>query len=102
MGAHTHGITDPQHTHIRREGSGNGGGTTPAMRTLWAGVGDSASTTTMRTSGTGISINAATGTTGTGSELFGLGHTHPLSAAFIASPMDFAVQYVDLIIASKD
>ena len=73
MPSHTHTLTDPGHTHIIASNSSGPGGGTGAF--LGGG-----STTTTQTATTGITIaNAGSGTA-----------------------MDFAVQYVDVIIATKD
>ena len=75
MPSHTHSVTDPGHTHVVREYAGTSGGS-PGISSTTAGVAGTSATS----STTGISIqNAGSGTA-----------------------MDFAVQYVDVIIATKD
>jgi hypothetical protein len=73
MPSHTHTLTDPGHTHVQSVVS--------VGFTGWGGTGNINNTTTnVSTSTTGITIaNAGSGTA-----------------------MDFAVQYVDVIIATKD
>jgi hypothetical protein len=94
-GAHTHGVTDPGHTHSNGRGlagtSGSDGGS------LFDGRDFIQKNSNLSSSTTGISINSAgahthsvsgtTASTGGGSS-----HTHSL---------DLAVSYVDLIICTK-
>jgi len=87
MPAHGHTITDPTHFHAASMGTTDG----------TAGRFDSSSSGQVNTvntaaAATGITINNATAVNATES------HTH----GFTGTAMDFSVQYVDLIIASKD
>jgi hypothetical protein len=90
--AHSHGITDPGHLHTVSVGTTDGA----------AGRADSASSAqaaTINTSSntTGITINNSTAVGAAE------GHTHTVGTlAFTGTPMDFAVQYIDVIICSKD
>jgi microcystin-dependent protein len=112
LGNHSHGVNDPGHSHTLRieydqsTGAGfpkplPGAGRYPATFTdSW-----------VQARGTGISIQGATGQTGGGSGLSGQGHNHTFSgsgsgslsgASFSGSAMDFAVQYIDIILCSKN
>jgi hypothetical protein len=79
MPSHTHGITDPGHTHSM----------TPTASTTNAfGGTNSGSLTNFASSITGTTASATTGIT--------------INSAGSGTAMDFAVQYVDVIIATKD
>jgi hypothetical protein len=79
MPSHSHGVTDPGHTHTVATTITSGVGPGPSSQA--GGTGSTNTTTyTSSSSTTGISINNA----GSG------------------TAMDFAVQYVDVIIATKD
>lgn len=96
-GSHTHSISDPGHTHLFSISAG-GSGSTPYTNSY--SMGDLASFPT-GSAGTGISIVAGgahthtftTAATGSGST-----HTH----SFTGDAIDLAVQYVDVIIATRD
>jgi hypothetical protein len=114
LGNHTHTINDPGHTHRlqndnnNQNGFGNnrnasGDGTNP--QGFYSGA--------IESSTTGISLGAANGPTGDGTDygLQGQGHTHTFSgsgsgsvtgASFAGSAMDFTVQYIDVILCSKN
>lgn len=84
LAAHSHGVTDPGHVHTFSGHTGSeGSGTYPTTPGLssWSNVTYSSA---ISSAGTGISVNPA----GTGA-----GHAHG---------MDIRVQYVDLIIATKN
>ena len=81
---HTASVTDPGHTHNLKVGGGAGSG--------WASLTQGESNTlTTTTATTGISVsNSSTGGGG--------GHSH----GFTGTAINLAVQYVDVIIATKD
>ena len=88
--SHSHGITDPGHVHsgaAQWPGSGpeqdQSGG--PENRTTF-NINTGSSTT-------GISINSTGG---------GGSHTHANTASFTGTAMDFDVQFIDIILCSKD
>jgi len=81
---HTASVTDPGHTHNLKVGGGAGSG--------WASLTQGESntlTTTLATTGISVS-NSSTGGGG--------GHSH----GFTGTAINLAVQYVDVIIATKD
>ena len=81
---HTASVTDPGHTHNLKVGGGAGSG----WASLTQGESDTLTTTTATT---GISVsNSSTGGGG--------GHSH----GFTGTAINLAVQYVDVIIATKD
>lgn len=92
MATHTHGVYDPGHTHtyigrVQTPGSGQYGAATPYGTESGLATG---------AIGTGISIYAEGGNTA---------HSHPFtppSGSFSGSAMDFAIQYVDVILCTKD
>lgn len=88
---HSHGVGDPGHTHVRREASGNGSGTTPAMRTLWAGQVDSGNTEYLKIAGTGISLGGISAN-----------HFHSGTTDNGSSQTNWSPRYIDLILCSKD
>lgn len=86
---HSHGVTDPTHTHTQSTSSTDGAsGRADASSggTLYTGVSN------IDASATGISIQNA------GPSAAAESHTHTWTGTVI----DFGVQYVDVIIASKD
>jgi hypothetical protein len=80
MPAHTHGVTDPGHTHTFSARGDDGAGTPIAYGVVGYNADIGAGAGGMASAVTGITINSA----GSG------------------TAMDFAVQYVDVIIATKD
>ena len=108
LGNHSHGVNDPGHSHgYDRTTQGQDTRSGGDIKYINA---DRAETDTR---GTGISIQGASGPTGDGSNygLAGQGHSHSFSgsgsgsvsgASFSGSALDFAVQYIDVIIASKN
>jgi len=111
LSQHTHGVNDPGHNHLwgvddNTGATGNGNAD--------ANPGSNYRSTT--SSQTGITIQGASGSndrTGAGVDygLAGQGHDHSFSgsgsgslsgASFSGSAMDFAVQYIDIILCSKN
>lgn len=86
---HSHGVTDPTHTHTQSTSSSDGAsGRADASSggTIYTGVSN------IDASATGISIQNA------GPSAASESHGH----SWTGSPIDFTVQYVDVIIATKD
>jgi microcystin-dependent protein len=108
LGNHSHGVNDPGHFH--QWGVDDNTGAT-GQGNADANPGTVYRNTT--SSITRITIQGASGATGTGNDygLAGQGHTHTFSgsgsgslssASFSGSAMDFAVQYIDIILCSKN
>jgi hypothetical protein len=101
---HSHGITDPGHRHqLRGDQDAPDGGASLGTDDNFTYAFPFANSMDLAT--TGITIN------GSGALNASEGHTHSftnpswsgsMSASFSGTAMDFAVQYVDVIIATKD
>ena len=99
----------PGHSHAHRVGSGNGGGTQPAMRTLWAGSSTSTDTSNIGNTGGGQEHGHGFTNPSWSGSFTGDSHGHSFnnpswsgSGSFSGSAMDFAVQYIDIILCSKN
>lgn len=87
--AHSHGVTDPTHAHNATMRTTDSGTINNFDAATTAGT---AGTLSTAAASTGISINNNTPADASA------GHNHP----WTGDSMDFAVQYVDVIIATKD
>jgi hypothetical protein len=108
LGNHTHGVNDPGHNHVfTLFAPGNGGGFRTSGGNFFNGFQQNGTTN----SGTGISIQNAVGQTGGGLGAEGRGHSHSFSgsgsgsvsgSSFSGNALDFAVQYINVIICSRN
>ena len=99
----------PGHSHPHRIASGNGGGTQHAMRTLWGGSATSTDTSNIGNTGGGQAHNHGFTNPSWSGSFTGTSHGHPFtnpswsgSGSFSGTAMDFAVQYIDIILCSKN
>ena len=106
LGNHTHGVNDPGHTHFY-EVPTTGTNVRTGSDTRFINKGGA------NTGGnqTGISIQPASGQTGAGLGAAGQGHSHSFSgsgsgsvsgSSFSGNALDFAVQYIDIILCRKN
>ena len=107
---HSHGVSDPKHGHTftdyfnKQVSPYDAGSNGWAAGNRWANQ----QSNSTDVNGTGISISGASGDTSSAGS--GQGHNHSfsgsgsgsVSASFSGNSMDFAVQYVDVIICSKN
>jgi hypothetical protein len=126
LGGHGHGVNDPTHGHSVNDPGHSHGYVRPATGTNVRTGSDTrfinergdetdrrGTGVVVNGNGTGITIQGAVGATGSGVEygLSGQGHSHSFSgsgsgsvsgSSFSGNALDFAVQYIDIILCSKD